>query len=66
VKALTELEVQKAAILKAARTAIRLKHSLAADAELADKLPKLEDRINRALAAGQPLEITLGSVLDEA
>lgn len=63
---LTDLQVQKAAMLKAARTAIRLKHMLAADAEIARELPMLEERIDEALALGQPLELNPGRVFDEA
>lgn len=59
---LTVLEVRKAAMLKAARAAIRLKHSLAADAEIADRLPQLEQDIDDALAEGKPFELEPGSV----
>lgn len=48
----TDNEQTKANMLKAARTAIRLKHSLAADEELNEMLPEIEDRIDRALASG--------------
>lgn len=48
----TPLELKKAAILKAARASIRLKHSLAADEEINDRLPELEDRIDAALQSG--------------
>ena len=52
-----ELTVRKAQILKAKRAAIRLKHSLAADEEIARELPALEERINEALLNGETLEI---------
>lgn len=58
----TELERQRTAMLKAARSAIRLKHSLAADAEIAEKLPDLEERIDAALANGEPFELEPGRV----
>lgn len=58
----TDLQVQKAAMLKAARSAIRLKHSLHADAEIAAALPDLEERIDTALAEGQPFELEPGQV----
>jgi histone H3/H4 len=48
----TELEIQKAAIVKAVRTNIRLKHSLAADKEIAETLHEIEQRIDDALQAG--------------
>ena len=65
-KQITDIQIEKAAMLKALRSAIRLKHSLAADAELAKVLPEFEERINVAMATGTPLEITVGSVFDEA
>lgn len=58
----TPIERQKTAIIKAARAAIRLKHSLAADNEIAEKLPVLSDKIDDALALGKPFELTPGSV----
>lgn len=64
-KAQTEHEITKAAMLKALRAGIRLKHQLAADREIAQKLPELESQINQALTAGRPLELQLGQVLDE-
>lgn len=64
-KRTTELQQQKAAALKTLRSAIRLKHSLMADAELAKKLPDLEERIDLAWAAQTPLELSIGSLLDE-
>lgn len=65
---LTELEIQKAAMLKAARAAIRLKHALEADAEIARRLPELEAEIDNALAEGRPMELEPGHVfiVDEA
>jgi hypothetical protein len=58
----TELQVQKTAMLKAARAAIRLKHALRADAEIAAALPDLEEQIDNALAEGQPFELEPGKV----
>lgn len=60
---LTTHEVEKARMLKAARSAIRLKHSLAADAEIYDRLPDLEQQIDAALLSGQPLAFTVASLL---
>lgn len=65
-KRLTPIEVRRAQMLKAARTAIRLKHSLAADAEIAEQLPEIEERIDRALATGEVLELTPGAIVDAA
>lgn len=56
---LTPLEIRKAAILKAYRSAIRLKHSLEADAEINETLPEIEDRIN-ALSGGEVLALNPG------
>lgn len=52
----TEIERQKAAILKTARSAIRLRHSLAADAEIARRLPELEEDMDLALAQGESFD----------
>jgi hypothetical protein len=64
-KATTELDRQKTAVLKAYRTAIRLKHALAADEEIAVTLPEVEERMNRALAMGETLELSPGQVFNE-
>lgn len=64
-KQLDRLEVSRAAILKAARAAIRLKHALRADAEINEVLPRLERDINDAMANGQPFIIDLSEVLRE-
>ena len=65
-KVLSDIEVQKAGMMKAARAAIRLKHMLRADAEINEVLPVLEERINAEIASGQPFELTLGTILDDA
>jgi len=49
--------------LKAARTIIRLKHSEAADREINDVLPKLEERMQAAAAAGEPFSLDLAELL---
>lgn len=58
----TELQRQKTGMLKAARAAIRLKHSLRADDEIARRLPELEAEIDTALASGTPFELEPGKV----
>lgn len=63
---LTDLEVVKRSAIKALRAGIRLKHAIEADKEINERLPILEADIDAALAEGRPLELTLGSVLDEA
>lgn len=64
-KQLSDLEVQIAATLKAYRTMIRLKHSLKADEEISRVLPKVEERINNAIAMGDPLTITAEEIFNE-
>ena len=45
--------------LKAYKTAVRLKHSLAADDEIARTLPEIEAQIDAALAAGKPVMVNV-------
>lgn len=59
-KFLTDIDIQRAAMLKAARAAIRLKHALAADAEIAKRLPELESAIDYALQTGKAYELNVG------
>jgi hypothetical protein len=47
-----DIALRKAAMLKAARSAVRLKHSLAADAELNERLPELERQFDAAVKGG--------------
>jgi len=58
-----EIEQQKRALLKAARSAIRLKHSLAADEEINQRLPEIERDIDRAIQQGQVFELDVQSIL---
>lgn len=60
----TEIEQQRLAVAKSVRSAIRLKHALAADAEVNDVLPDVLDQFDRAIAAGEPFTLNLRSVLD--
>lgn len=57
------LDVQAAT--KSARMAIRLKHSLAADAEINEKVPALVDAMNDAAVNGQPYKALLPALLSE-
>lgn len=43
--------------LKVARTAIRLKHAIAADNEINDRLPEIEARINELEMRGRAWEL---------
>jgi hypothetical protein len=51
------IEMRRAALLKAARSAIRLRHSLAADEELNAVLPALQLRFDAAVQAGELPEV---------
>ena len=53
------------AAIKATRIAVRLKYSLMADAELNRRLPELTDRIITAIEKNEPLELTIGAIVDE-
>lgn len=64
-KSLTDIEIERAAALKAYRTAIRLKYALMADREIARTLPEVEERINTAIALGKPLVLDPGEVFSE-
>lgn len=60
-----EFEVARARALKAYRSAIRLKHSLAADEEIARTLPDVEAAINLALTTGEPIAISPAVAFEE-
>jgi hypothetical protein len=61
-----ELDMQKFKILKAARAAIRLKHSLHADEEINERIPELERMMDSAIQAGKPLEIDIQTYVEDA
>ena len=54
-----DIELRKRALFKAARSAIRLKHSLEADAELNDLLPRLEREFDSAISRGRLPEVAV-------
>ena len=56
-KLMTPTEGAKADILKAVRAAVRLKHSLRADAELRKVMPEVEAQVDRAISDGRMLEL---------
>lgn len=64
----TEAEMAKKAMIKTARAGVRVKHSIAADYELNDVLPDLEERIDAAILGGERLEISsanlYGAIID--
>jgi hypothetical protein len=47
-----DIELRKRALFKAARSAVRLRHSLNADAELNDLLPALERAFDMSVSRG--------------
>lgn len=65
VKPFNEFEVKRAAALKAFRSAIRLKHSIAADAEIARVLPEVEEAIDTALHTGEPIALDASTAFRE-
>jgi len=54
-----DITLRRAALLKAARSAIRLRHSLAADAELNEVIPQLERDFNAAIQRGMVPEVAV-------
>jgi hypothetical protein len=49
----TAQEMDKAKVMKAVRSAVRLRHSIEADYELNEVLPRVEAEFDRALAEGK-------------
>lgn len=66
VKAFDEFEVFRAKVLKAFRAGIRLKHSLAADEEIARRLPVVQKQIDQAMLSGRSMELDAASAFSEA
>ena len=62
---MTEYERERKKLIKAVRSTIRLKHSLAADDELADVLPQILGEFDKTIAAGKPFELATLSLLSE-
>jgi hypothetical protein len=52
-----KVELELAAVLKTARTSIRLKHGLAADAEINEKLPEIEVAYLAAVQKGKAFKL---------
>ena len=55
----SEAELERAAIVKATRTLLRLKHSLAADREINEVLPARLDEFDSAVQRGELLTMPL-------
>ncbi len=54
-----DIELRKRALFKAARSAVRLRHSLNADEELNELLPALERAFDSAVSRGVLPEVAL-------
>lgn len=52
-----DIALRRAALMKAARSAVRLRHSIAADEELNTILPELERTFNAAVQRGLVPEV---------
>lgn len=61
-KSRTDKEQDRVNALKIARTAIRLKHMIAADNEMNERLPELERQINELQASGLPWALDSNSL----
>lgn len=65
-----DIDLRRSAMLKAARSAVRLRHSLAADAELNEVLPALERDFNQRIQRGELPDVARmlreGGVLHDA
>lgn len=59
-KRLTDSELLWQNLLKAKRAEIRLKHSIAADIELAETLPELKDDFDQAVKLGVARQFAAG------
>lgn len=59
----TRAEMNWSKVRKAAASAIRLKHSLLADEELNEVLPKLELDFQKALVSGKTYELDTASLM---
>lgn len=62
---LSDIELERAKVLKATRAAVRLKHALAADAELNEVLPLVEQEFNDAVAQQKPYQLDVSSVFED-
>ena len=61
---MSEIEGQRKDMLKALRTAVRLKHSLNADAELRKVLPEFQAAFDKAVQSGKAYKLDIRSVLE--
>lgn len=59
---LTDIEMLERNLIKAARSQVRLKHSLAADRELNELLPALKKDLEKAIKEGTAKEFVLAAI----
>ena len=52
-----KFSMQRLFVIKAARSAIRLKHTLAADAEINERLPEIEREFDKAISQGKAFKL---------
>lgn len=58
----TEIEMEQYKLLKAYRTIIRLKHSLAADEELNEVLPAALEELEKSIQSGELKQLQIASL----
>jgi hypothetical protein len=56
--------IARAALQRSVRATILLRHSLAADAELAERLPQILEAFDATVLAGRPFEYNVGELLE--
>lgn len=61
----TEYDRERAKLVKAVRSTIRLKYSLMCDDELAEVLPGILTSYDKAIASGKPFELATLSLLSD-
>jgi len=59
-----KVDLERTTVTKTVRTAIRLKHSIAADEEINAALPQVLEQFERAVAEGRPFQLEVGSVFE--
>jgi hypothetical protein len=61
----TEIDMGRTLLFKGVRAIIRLRHSMAADRELNDRLPDVERKYNQAVLKGTQPAVTIQALLLE-
>ena len=55
-------EMAEKAAIKIARSAVRLKYSVAAEAEINERLPEVQAAVRKAVAEGKPWELDVQAI----